>query len=483
MNNVNGHTDAFEGAAYDVLSAMFFDTSKIAMSEYQYALKPVLFPTPELGLLFQTLCELNRTGQPINDNTILSRLGSKVDVQWLKDVLHVYTPAVGAAFDTNCQLVADYGIRASGSRIGKILSSQFDDLEGKPTDVIVSQGIDVLGALTTHSTTQRVTAGEIADDFNAFMSMPAENGIKTGIPWLDELTNGFSKSDMWWVAGAYKMRKTTLMLNLCLHAAKNGASVAFLSREMSKQQVAAQLVSMLAVGDLMTTGEYDKRNQAGQYLNWISGRSLILARDKYQKWNKRKVEAIDNAISIFNGIGDHLRIYDTSPENGALTDIASAQLAIKRDRFLFNTDVVFVDYLQLFDAPGNGLFDKVSYSARAFQEITKRDDVALMIAAQRNEDAIKGSNTDYSPGIKGGGDPAATADFVIQTLYKFGATADENTLELTMALSRHGSGGNDTKYLAPIHPNSGLLLDSDYATSCRKQFDLQFGKRNHEYST
>lgn len=478
MNSVNGHGNAFENAAGDVLAAMYFDNKKIASTEYEYGLKPVLFPSQQTGLLFRTMCELDRAGELINDNTILSRIGSTIDAAWLHDLLQVYTPAVGAAFESNCELVRDYGTRASGSRIGKILATQFDDFEGKPTEVIVSQGIDVLSALTTHAKTQSVKANEIAAEFRTFMDTDPTEGISTGIHWIDDLTNGFSKGDMWWVAGAYKMRKTTLMLNMCLHAAKSGASVAFLSREMSKKQVIAQMVSMLAVGDLMTTGEYDSQNSAGQYLNWISGRSLIVARKKYKHWTKRKVEAIDKGIYDFNAFGDHLRIYDSSPENGNLSDIASAQLVIKKDKFLFNSDVMFIDYLQLFDAPGAQLFDKTSYSARAFQQATKQNDVALCIAAQRNEDAIKNSNgSDYSPGIKGGGDPAATADFVMQTLYKFGADADENMLKITMALSRHGSGGGDVNYLAPIHPNSGLLLESDFANKCRKQFDLQFGRK------
>jgi hypothetical protein len=471
-STANGHNHAYENAACDVLAALYFDNVKIAPAEYQYELRPVLFPTPQLGLLFKTLCDLNRVGANINDNTILSRIGSEVDAAWLGDVLNVYTPQVGQAFESNCELVLKYGIRAGASRITKIMSQQLDDPVGKSTEMIISQGTDILTGLRTDAQAKSVQANEVGDDLDAYIDAPAEKTIQTGIEWLDSLSGGFYAGDIWMVAGAYKMRKTTLMLNMCLNAALNGASVTFLSREMSKRQVAAQLISMLAVGDLIAHGEYevyshDLRTNTDYYLNWISPRKLLLARADYRRWDPRKVRAIDNARLQFKAIGDRLRIYDSSPEGGGLNDIVSAQLAIKRDLFLYQTELVFVDYLQLFEAPGNSLFDKTSYSSHAFQEIGKRDSVTMAIAAQRNEEAIKNDLFNYSPGIKGGGDAAAVADFALQTRYKHGQEADENELEISVTLSRHGSGGGDTKQVVPIHPNSGLLLDSDFANTCK----------------
>lgn len=464
----NGHANAYENAACDVLAAMYFDHSKIAPAEYQYELKAALFPTPPLGLLFQTLCDLHRAKEMINDNTILSKIGSQLDSAWLMDVLKVYTPVVGAAFASNCGIVLKYGSRAGAARVTRIMVQQLEDVDGKPTQTIISQGTDILTSLRTDAQPKAVQANEVADDLDTYINSPAELMYKTGLGWLDALTGGFNLSDVWIIAGAYKMRKTTLMLNMCLNAAINGASVTFLSREMSKRQVAAQLICMLAVGDLMAHNEYDVhthdiRTNQDFYLNWISPRKLLLARADYRKWDVRKVRAIDNARVAFKAIGDRLRIYDTTPEGGGLSDVASAQLAIKRDIYLYGAELVFADYLQLFDAPGEGLFDKTSYASRSFQETAKQNDVMVCIAAQRNEEAIKNEMFSYSPGIKGGGDVAAVADFALQTRYKFSKDTNENELEVSVTLSRHGSGGGETKQLVPIHPNSGLLLESDFA--------------------
>lgn len=468
----NGHATAYENAACDVLAAMYFDHNKIAPAEYQYELKPALFPSPALGLLFQTLCDLARAKEMINDNTILSKIGSQVDSAWLLDVLKVYTPVVGAAFASNCGLVLQYGVRAGAGRVARIMAQQLDDVQGKPTQTIIAQGTDILTSLRTDATPKAVQANEVSDDLDSYIDAPAERSTKTGVGWVDALTGGFSLGDVWMIAGAYKMRKTTLMLNMALNAALGGASVTFLSREMNKRQVAAQLICMLAVGDLLEHNEYgiyshDIRTDTDYYLNWISPRKLLMARAEYRKWDTRKVRAIDHARVMFRSIGDRLRIYDTTPDGGRLTDVASATLAIKRDIYLYGVEVVFADYLQLFDAPGDGLFDKTSYASRTFQEAAKTNNVTVCIAAQRNEESIKNELFTYSPGIKGGGDAAAVADFALQTRYKFSKDTTENELEISVTLSRHGSGGGDTKQLVPIHPNSGLLLESDFALNCK----------------
>lgn len=478
---MDGHNSAYENAACDVLAAMYFDNAKIALSEYEHGLKPVLFPTNEHGLLFKTLTELSRCNEMVNDNTILSRIGSSVDAAWLKDVLGVYTPAIGAAFDTNCKLVLKYGLRASASRVTKIMTQQFDDIDGKPLQTIISQGTDILTGLNTGTRAKAVQADEISAELDTYLDAPADKTIPTGLAWLDGLSSGFAAGDIWMIAGAYKMRKTTLMINMCLNAALNGVSTTFLSREMNRQQVIMQMIAMLAVGDLLEHGEYDMKfkdhNDKDAYLNWIAPRKILQVRSEYRNWDKRKVRAIDNARAKFKALGNIMRIYDTTPDNGGLSDIASAQTAVKRDLFLYGVQVVFADYLQLFNAPVSGTYEQTAYNSRAFQEMGKRDSITVVIAAQRNEQAINNVEETYSPGIKGGGDAAAVADFALQTRYKFGTNADETKLEIAMTLSRHGSGGSDTKYTANIHPNSGLLLDSDYAMKCKRKYQLEFGRQ------
>jgi hypothetical protein len=174
---MDGHKTAYENAACDVLAAMYFDNAKIALSEYEHNLKPVLFPTPEHGLLFKTLCDLSRANELVNDNTVLSKIGSTVNADWLKDVLQVYTPAIGAAFDTNCKLVQKYGLRARAAVVTRIMADQFDDVDGKPLETIVSQGTDILTGLNTGSRAKGVSAVEISDELDAYFDDPPEKTL------------------------------------------------------------------------------------------------------------------------------------------------------------------------------------------------------------------------------------------------------------------------------------------------------------------
>ena len=286
------------------------------------------------------------------------------------------------------------------------------------------------------------------------------------------MTGGFAQGDVWMIAGAYKMRKTTLMINMCLNVALSGASVTFLSREMHRKQVAAQMICMLAVGDLLEHNEYlekhhDFRSHTDIYLNWIAPRALMLARTEYKRWDARKVRAIDNAIARFKTLGDILHIYDSTPDGGGLSDIESAKTAVKRDIYLYGSKVYFADYLQLFGSPEMSAYDKTATASIAFQELSKHDNITGVIAAQRSEEAIKNPEFTYSPGIKGGGDAAAVSDFALQTRYKFSQDTNENELEVGITLSRHGSGGGDTKKRLGIHPNSGLILDSTLALNAK----------------
>lgn len=476
-----GHRGAYEGAADDSLAAMFYDPAKIDMAIHEYRIQIGYYPDGRQRVLYEVMCGLRQAGQDIIDTLVLSKAGSRLTQEWLLNLLHTYVPAMGAAFDTNCRLLADYGLRCETIRLLQNAQQQLSNPDGKVMGDVIRGVMDSLGGSHTAGGIKGVTAGESAVKFESFMAQQPSITLSTGIDWLQEQTGGFAPGDLWWIASAYKMRKTTLMLNLAIQSAISGASVAFMSREVLERNIAAQLVSMFSMGYLLENGLYDATNSNGQPLNWISARGLLQAQVGYRKWDKRKVAAVDYGIAEYRKIQKRMRIYDSSDTGGRLSDIASLESVLRRDIALYNTQIVFVDYLQLFDAPGQGLFDKVMHSARLLQERTKRHNLTMIVAAQKNEESIRGSQDNYSPGVKGGGDVAATADFLLETRYKYGDLTDEKKLEVTMKLSRHGSGGSGVKRVFDIHPGSGLILEGDYATGKRRQYQAQsqqsiFGK-------
>lgn len=475
-----GHQEAFENAARSVLCVMLLEHAQIGNAQFKYNLEQGHFPKEpkELPMLYMVLCDLFKRGEPIQFNTVLSRGGAVITSEWLSLLYSEYSEAISANFASDCELVAAHGLRYGMIRIYENVVKQLLDFEGKPTTDIMNQAVSITTTVHTHNGVDTFTAGDLAREFRVMMTLEQEPTQSTGLAFLDGLSGGFAAGDIWWVVGAYKMRKTTLMLNMLLHATMEGHSVTFLSREMRQQQVSAQLIAMLANGYLLEMGQFESRTNAGNPLNWISGRSIISARRGINSWDVRKTNAVNHAIDTYEKLSDKLRIYDQTKDGGRLSDVASAQMLIKRDKSLFGCEMVFIDYLQLFSMDGASAYEQASYASKAFQEAGKVDDVTMVIAAQQNESAVGSQLDSYSPGVKGGGDAAATADFLIRTRYKSGADlADETKLEVFLMLSRHSSGGLDSKQVVNIHPSSGLILDSEYAQKSQRKGQVIFGTK------
>ena len=69
-------------------------------------------------------------------------------------------------------------------------------------------------------------------------------GLSTGLRDLDLAISGLNKSDLILLAARPGMGKTSMALNILLHAGKfSGKSVAFFSLEMSREQLALRLIS------------------------------------------------------------------------------------------------------------------------------------------------------------------------------------------------------------------------------------------------
>jgi replicative DNA helicase len=69
-------------------------------------------------------------------------------------------------------------------------------------------------------------------------------GLSTGLSDLDRAISGLNNSDLILLAARPGMGKTSLALNILLHAGKHsGKSVVFFSLEMSREQLAMRLLS------------------------------------------------------------------------------------------------------------------------------------------------------------------------------------------------------------------------------------------------
>ena len=106
------------------------------------------------------------------------------------------------------------------------------------------QGRNVGGLMPISSVVQNVF-----DDLNAASQSGSKiPGLPTGLVDLDKMTLGLNKSEFVLVAARPGMGKTSIALNIALHAALNERkTVAIFSLEMSREQLALRLLSRAAL--------------------------------------------------------------------------------------------------------------------------------------------------------------------------------------------------------------------------------------------
>ena len=144
-------------------------------------------------------------------------------------------------------------------------------------------------------------------------------GLSSGLPDLDRVTLGLNRSELILIAARPGMGKTSIALNMALHAALNERqTVAIFSLEMSREQLVTRLLSRAAL---------------------VPAQNLLTGQLSPQQW--REITTAAQALS-----GTDIRIDD----NPTLT-VSDMNAQCRR---VPNLGLVVVDYLQLMQSAGSG---------------------------------------------------------------------------------------------------------------------------------
>ena len=144
-------------------------------------------------------------------------------------------------------------------------------------------------------------------------------GIPTGLADLDRMILGLNKSELILVAARPGMGKTSIALNMALHAAVNeGKTIAMFSLEMSREQLVSRLLSKAAL---------------------IPSQNLMTGQLTPQQW--RNITDAAQTLSATD-----IRIDD----NPSLT-VSEMNAQCRR---IPKLDLVIIDYLQLMQSAGSG---------------------------------------------------------------------------------------------------------------------------------
>ena len=277
--------------------------------------------------IYETVYAMFAYGQTIDPVTVLDQM--KVRGVY-EDTLDSYMAEVMRMTPTSANVLEYAAIvrdRALMRRLGET-ADEINKMVGEGTgeaDAMLEaaerkiyalrQGRNVGGLLPISGIVQNVfdTLSEAAASGNRIP------GIPTGLPDLDRMILGLNKSELILVAGRPGMGKTSIALNIALHAAMHeGKTIAIFSLEMSREQLVSRLLSKAAL---------------------VPSQNLMTGQLTPQQW--RDITDAAQQLSMTD-----IRIDD----NPTLT-VSEMNAQCRR---IPKLDLVIIDYLQLMQSAGSG---------------------------------------------------------------------------------------------------------------------------------
>lgn len=242
-------------------------------------------------------------------------------------------------------------------------------------------------------------------------------GLSTGLPDLDKALTGLNAAELILLAARPGMGKTSLALNILLHAGKfSGKTVVFFSLEMSREQLAARLIASEA---------------------FVNGKRLATGKLTEDDWDKVSFAAASlNKTNILIDDNPTLSVADMNAKCRRVDDLG----------------LVVIDYLQLMQAAGGksgsageNRQQVVSDISRALKIMSKELNVPILCLSQLSR--ANESRADKRPmlsDLRESGAIEQDADvvmFLYREDYYNKDSEDHNLAECIIAKNRRGETG------------------------------------------
>ena len=177
--------------------------------------------------------------------------------------------------------------------------------------------------------------------------------VMSGYTDLDELLGGIQRSDMLILGARPSLGKSTLALNICLNAARNGSSAGIFSLEMSREQLAMRILSSEAE---------------------VDSHRLRLDLTTFAEQQR-----------IIDSIGQlsDLPVYIDDTPYQSMVEMRSKARRLSLEQGL---DLLVVDYLQLVQGQGRGYagnrVQEISEISRSLKAMARDLNIALVACSQ-----------------------------------------------------------------------------------------------------
>ena len=301
-----------------VLGSMLIDAR--CVSDVVGAVKPSDFYSKTNRDIFETIYSMFNYSMVIDPVTVLEqmRVGgvwTEASSDYVLELMNI-TPTAANVL-SYAAIIRDKALLRSIAEAGGDISNMAFEETGGASEILETAEKKIYALRQGRNTSGLEPVSKVLVDVYEQLSIAAKSssrvpGLTTGLDELDNFIMGLNKSDLILIASRPGMGKTSIALNIALHAAKTtGQTVAVFSLEMSREQLAMRLLSSES---------------------FVDGKKLQTGRLSSEEW--RNIAAAAAAISKTD-----LRIND----NPSLT-VADMNAQCRRIKDL---SLVVIDYLQL----------------------------------------------------------------------------------------------------------------------------------------
>lgn len=397
------------------------------------------------ALTYQTLLDMSVAGTPIDEATIvqeLRRLGRLENVGgagYVADFASTIPTAANVEWYAR-QILDHSHVRAAHKALEvarEHLLTSTDPAHQRLENVerIVSQATQQQSSKGEQSLTeilQETLAGYYA------CREGGVPGVPTGYPMLDRMTHGFRPGEVSIIAGRPGTGKSTFAINLMKNAAHKGKACLFLSLEMTNSAVATSLAcAMGRIDKLAFHGGYLSPGEEQRLIDWFG-----------------EVERLPIAIH--------------SPP-GSMSLMGVRSLA-RRHKAAKKLDVLFLDYLQLMEAPDGSRrarHEQVSEMSRGLKALAVELNVPIVALSQLNRTVEERQGNRPKPSdLRESGSLEQDAALVLllyrEEVKKGDDRQDKNAATLIVGKNRYGPVGDvplhfdySTAYFGPVETRQG----------------------------
>jgi replicative DNA helicase len=393
------------------------------------------FYAPHNATVYDVLKSLYERGEPIDKVSVAEELRQRrlLDdvggVEYLSSLLNAVPTSASAEY--YARIVAEKSILRSlitaGNRISIMGFEPTDDVDGQldlAEQMIFEIGRRQAGGFVLVKDLLKPTFEQID---KLYHQKGQVTGVPSGFRDLDRYTTGFQAGELIIIAARPSMGKTSLSLNIAMHAAKDaGKAVALFSLEMSNEQLVQRLLSA------------ESR---------IDAQRLRSGNVRDEEWGE-----ITKAMGVLAEVPVYI-------DDSASLTVGEIRSRSRRLRANTGLDLIIVDYLQLLRSSNvrpNNRVEVIDEICRGLKALAKELKLPVMALAQlnrspesRNDKRPMLSDLRESGGIEQEADVVA---FIYRDEYYNAPSAEnEGLAEIMIAKQRNGPTGTvqlhfDKKY-------------------------------------